>query len=377
MILAKTIPRCTVTRKTNFRGLVSSTSIISSSCKPRTQHTPQRTLHISKKHCLQAIDKDTVKTLATDEEQSPKAIPLQLLPRPLGVREKPRWTPLSIGERKDAFLDQEARKEREKILMKLSSEAYYSDVHKMSFHAGKRWIAPEQLIKEERSLYFPNLSGKTLGPSPRYSLADSPELQKRNQMEYGPLIPTTNGNAHAAQIAQGNVSIIAIVNSQISHEQIKAWTASVAEKWRPHERFRLITVNVQQNPLRTFLVSFFTSRLKQGIPRQFHQSYIISYDNVDFIRDAIGLENKFVGHVYLVDWQGRIRWAGCGDPWVGDEHTHSGHRDSHMGTRLPEGGPGGQVMEGVVQGLGEVQRLERCLNVLMNRLDTLIQAKKV
>ncbi|KAG8799850.1 hypothetical protein FRC16_004244 [Serendipita sp. 398] len=140
----------------------------------------------------------------------------------------------------------------------------------MSFHAGKRWIAPEQLIKEEvglwlefavppaedrwsspfnfahphdkRSLYFPNLSGKTLGPSPRYSLADSPELQKRNQMEYGPLIPTTNGNAHAAQIAQGNVSIIAIVNSQISHEQIKAWTASVAEKWRPHERFRLITV---------------------------------------------------------------------------------------------------------------------------------------
>jgi ATPase complex subunit ATP10 len=35
--------------------------------------------------------------------------------------------------------------------MKLNHEAYYADVHKMSFHGGKRWIAPEQLIKEEVS----------------------------------------------------------------------------------------------------------------------------------------------------------------------------------------------------------------------------------
>jgi ATPase complex subunit ATP10 len=33
--------------------------------------------------------------------------------------------------------------------MKLNSEAYYADVHKMSIHGGKMWIAPDHLIREE------------------------------------------------------------------------------------------------------------------------------------------------------------------------------------------------------------------------------------
>jgi ATPase complex subunit ATP10 len=160
-------------------------------------------------------------------------------------------------------------------------------------------------------------------------------------------------------------------------------------------------VNLQQNPLRTFVVSFFTSKLKQIIPPHFHHSYMLSYDNIDYIRDAIGLENKYVGYLYLVDWNGRIRWAGCGGPWVGDGDgsaasggtSNATSSDSAAlvptdfaldstststskqplepkGKSLPEGGPGGQVMEGVVQGLSEMQRLERCLDVLMKRLDS-------
>jgi ATPase complex subunit ATP10 len=126
---------------------------------------------------------------------------------------------------------------------------------------------------------------------------------------------------------------------------------------------------------------------------------MLSYDNIDYIRDAIGLENKYVGYVYLVDWNGRIRWAGCGGPWVGDGRaalggtsnaissesesaapiptdsaldstSNSKQQQELKGKSLPEGGPGGQVMEGVVQGLSEVQRLERCLDVLMKRLDS-------
>lgn len=108
---------------------------------------------------------------------------------------------------------------------------------------------------------------------------------------------------------------------------------------------------------------------------------MLSYDNIDYVRDAISLENKYVGYVYLVDWNGRIRWAGCGAPWPGDGSLtsnltgapDSGSLESDIGPdsapRLPEGGPSGQVTEGMVQGFGEVQRLERCLQVLMNRIE--------
>jgi ATPase complex subunit ATP10 len=99
----------------------------------------------------------------------------------------------------------------------------------------------------------------------------------------------TDGKGHTGQMTEGNVSIIAITNSQISQEHVKTWTQDVAEKWRSHERFRFVhvsiqnpnyfeysadgrvQVNLQQNPLRTFLVSMFTSRLRQEVPRYFHQ----------------------------------------------------------------------------------------------------------
>jgi mitochondrial ATPase complex subunit ATP10 len=99
------------------------------------------------------------------------------------------------------------------------------------------------------------------------------------------------------------------------------------------------------------------------------------------------LENKFVGYVYLVDWAGRIRWAGCGGPWNGDASTTVPQVTPATATagtaikeiaikrpkEVPEGGISGQVSEGLVQGLGEVERLERCMRVLMNRLDSLVK----
>jgi mitochondrial ATPase complex subunit ATP10 len=105
------------------------------------------------------------------------------------------------------------------------------------------------------------------------------------------------------------------------------------------------------------------------------QSYFVSFDNVDYVRDAIGLENKYVGYVYLVDWEGRIRWAGCGGPWNGDGAIGSSTDAGEAA--IPEGGKGGQVAEGLVSGHGEVQRLEICTNVLMGRLDKLIGEGKV
>lgn len=100
------------------------------------------------------------------------------------------------------------------------------------------------------------------------------------------------------------------------------------------------------------------------------------------------MENKFVGYVYLVDWAGRIRWAGCGGPWNGDANpavskvttapeVTAGAVVNEVSLKrskeLPEGGPFGQVTEGLVQGFGEVERLERCMRVLMNRLDILVK----
>ncbi|KIM27762.1 hypothetical protein M408DRAFT_329912 [Serendipita vermifera MAFF 305830] len=356
-------------------------------CHPRTE----RTFHSSWRQASVSDDVRDGRSQDTSKN-SPKPIALQLLPRPLGVQNPPKWRPMSREEKNRELFDEDKVIERRDILKRLNQEAYYADVHKMSFHGGKTWIAPPQLIREERSLYFPNMSGKPIGESPPpEDKSQSPENRKEQRMLRGPYIPMEGGKCHTGQIGQGNVSIIAITNSQISQEHVKAWTRGLTDKWRGHERFRFLHVNLQQNPLRTFLVSMFASKLRQEVPKYFHQSYIISYENIDYVREAIGLENKFVGYVYLVDWENRIRWAGCGGPWNGDDSPTTSTQGGPVSEEptntpsiaagrkkdVPEGGLSGQISEGLVQGLGEVERLERCMKVLMNRLDTLVKEGKV
>lgn len=55
---------------------------------------------------------------------------------------------------------------------------------------------------------------------------------------------------------------------------------------------------------------------------------------MEYVREDLGMVNKHVGYVYLVDWEGRVRWAGCADAKV-----------------------------------EEARALEKCVGVLLDRLD--------
>lgn len=37
---------------------------------------------------------------------------------------------------------------------------------------------------------------------------------------------------------------------------------------------------------------------------------------MDFLRDELGMVNKHIGYVYLVDDNLKVRWAGCADAKV-------------------------------------------------------------
>lgn len=104
------------------------------------------------------------------------------------------------------------------------------------------------------------------------------------------------------------------------------------------QHFQHIKVNLQENLMRSLLVSFFASSIRKTIPQEQWAHYLISSQNMEYasivvacryssanvhmsisyVRDDIGLTNKFVAYVYLVDDKCRIRWAGCADPQPGE-----------------------------------------------------------
>lgn len=52
------------------------------------------------------------------------------------------------------------------------------------------------------------------------------------------------------------------------------------------------------------------------MPKELHATYLVSGQNMEYVREALGLANKHVGYVYLLDENCKVRWAGCADAKV-------------------------------------------------------------
>ena len=168
-------------------------------------------------------------------------------------------------------------------IVKEATRGYFHDFHAIKSHGGKTWRAPNTLIKDERSLWFPRIEGTRLS-----------DKKKTNTVD----------------LLRNKVSIIALLGSKISEEHTKSFYSQTLTQFGSHPKFQLVFINLQSNPLKSYLISLFLSSLRTQIPPELHPTYLLSSQNIELEKEAIGFHNKHVGYTYLVDAQGRIRWAG-------------------------------------------------------------------
>ncbi|KAJ4470550.1 ATP10 protein-domain-containing protein [Lentinula edodes] len=234
--------------------------------------------------------------LATAKSKSLTNDELKPLSRPLGVREKPAVRHQTKLERlKEVLTNDEAIAEQRKHLVKEAvTKGYFHDLNATRRHGGKTWIAPKVLIREEKSLYFPDILGK--------SLADGSEQ-------------------HTTSMCTGKISVLCLLNTKISEIHVASFTTPTLARFSEHPLFNHIQINLQSNTLKSMLVSLFLSSLRRAIPPEQHPYYLVSSQNLEYQRDAIGLTNDRVGYVYLIDENLRIRWAGCADATAEEAHA--------------------------------------------------------
>ena len=73
---------------------------------------------------------------------------------------------------------------------------------------------------------------------------------------------------------------------------VKSFTEEIIAQQESNPRFRFLQINLQDNPLRGFLVSLFTNRLKTQIPEKMHKSYMLSSQNMEYLREPIGMPTQ-------------------------------------------------------------------------------------
>ncbi|KAH8829027.1 ATPase assembly factor ATP10 [Flagelloscypha sp. PMI_526] len=207
---------------------------------------------------------------------------LPQLPRPLGVHTTP-----SIHANTTSFetlvKDDKTRLAQRQFLEKeLLTKPYFGDLNDTRFLEGKTWLAPQVNIREDKALYFPNISGKSLDKG------------------------TTK---HTTTLCFGKISVISMLSTRISEIHCQTYTKDTRAAYDNHPYFQHIQINVQENVLKSILVKIFSSSLRSSVPPQDHPLYLISSQNLDFVRDPMGLVNSRIGYVYLVDENCKIRWA--------------------------------------------------------------------
>jgi ATPase complex subunit ATP10 len=174
-------------------------------------------------------------------------------------------------------------------------------------HGGKTWIAPKVLIREDKALYLPNISGKSLD---------------------------NNLKKDTAIMCFGRITLLSVLGTVISEVHAKGFVEATHARYFNHPLYQYIQVNLQENLLKSFLVKLFSKRIRASVPPELHSTYLVSNQNMEYVRDPMGMTNSRVGYVYLIDENLKIRWGGCADAT-----------------------------------LKEAESLERCTGVLIKRLE--------
>ncbi|KAI9458665.1 ATPase assembly factor ATP10 [Lactarius psammicola] len=206
--------------------------------------------------------------------------------RPLGVPDVPTTKVKTLSERSDDFLNQEKQLEKRRHLVKEASTGYFYDLHMVRVHGGKTWMAPKVLIREDKALYFPNIVG--------------------NRLDSGV-------KAHTTHMCAGKVSVVAMLSTKISELHATSYTETLNNLYRRHSVYQYIQINLQENILKSILVNIFLSSLRSKVPPDQHTRYLVSRQNMEYLREPLGMTNSRIGYVYLVDENLKVRWAGCAD----------------------------------------------------------------
>lgn len=149
------------------------------------------------------------------------------------------------------------------------------------------------MIRSHRAMYFPRIEGTSLK-----------DRSTRN----------------TAEICHDKVSVVCLLNTGISTEHTKTFWEPAVEAYGHHPKFQLVQLNLQPNLMKHYLISLFLSSVRAQVPEKLQSTYLLSKldldsptSNIDSVhREDLNVHNIYVGYTYLVDTDGKIRWAASG-----------------------------------------------------------------
>jgi ATPase complex subunit ATP10 len=220
---------------------------------------------------------------------------------------------------------------RGELVEKWGSNYFRDFVNIRKYRSGKTFLANARIFKRDAAMYFPNFHGKS--------------LEKGKE-----------GNRDTTNVLKGRVSVVNVYSSEWGHTQVRSFTSpkvnpGLHDVLRKHKDVaQMVDINIEENILKAWIISFFSFNLRNNMKKEDWGRYFVVRRGVSQkVRETIGLLNKRVGYVYLVDEECRIRWAGSADA----EGTEKEDLTKGFARLIEEAGTGGSKIVPPVRIKGE------------------------
>ncbi|KAF9971804.1 Mitochondrial ATPase complex subunit atp10 [Actinomortierella ambigua] len=186
------------------------------------------------------------------------------------------------------WTDQEKNLQKRKELLTDFQSGYFSEFSEINRTGAKLWLASPAMMTAEKALYMPNIIGTSLKTSETVELVD---------------------------LLKGKISMVAISGTRFGEEQIETFMKPFLERWpagKPGSKVQLVELNIQENPLKAGLVRMMVPFVRKTIPEERHANYILHYKSIKNLKEPLCMQNSYLGYVFLVDSNCKIRWGAHG-----------------------------------------------------------------
>ncbi|KAI8069411.1 ATPase assembly factor ATP10 [Gongronella butleri] len=225
--------------------------------------------------------------------QAPQRGTFRPTPSILGLREPPvvdkqSWLQRKKQKIKD-FTDYEkafaAHAAERRHLVEEATKSYFADAHEMRKHGGKMYFAPTQLTKPEKSGYMPDFEGS--------------DLQRQT--------------THTTDKLLGNITLMSFVYAKFGEDHVNSFINPFLAKFKDVPGVQTLEVNVQENYLKQYILKAFVPSIRKSLPAERADNYVLLYKDIKKTRKMLDMTNEYIGYVFLIDQDCKIRWMAHGD----------------------------------------------------------------
>ena len=111
--------------------------------------------------------------------------------------------------------------------------------------------------------------------------------------------------------AKGKVTLVIMSFKRDSQSQNDSWLGPFEKEFGQQEGYLFYEVPMIRRRF-VFMAPLIDSGMRAAIPNEKHKNVITFYGNVDPYKQALKIEDIYLGYAYLLDREGISRWQGQG-----------------------------------------------------------------